>query len=1415
MTNPYAPQNPCLPMVVSAFVLNEAVASDPDARIAPITQPNYSFLRLAEDIVQNDAQDSTDLHYTYPATNNPRLYDIGRNVRLDRRIGTYVSWTLPKLYRSGVAATPNSQGGTDADKDQARQQKGLPPVSSQERSGAGTFQGDYSSPDFRFVPTRWLVVRLIDKSSIANLPAAIADKLEFTAWIVDSDLNDELALLKQAEIFMGRCIDYESWNEASAGDMRSRPQLSVLNAANPIFADFQPHNSNVFSIVDNFNYTDQNGKTAILQSATASYYVIGWHSKEEEDPFYMTTAAIQAKQTLQTRLNNLSIDLPNPVKDKTISDWLCFIGSARSVCHGAIYNVQWTYDKMPPSPAQLTGQYLSKTTNQPVAIGTTPTDTVLSYVHAHMNLDPKDLVRLEKDVWNLGTLLLAQDDGVDKKAEAEDMLYSYNFERVYSGKKWHLTGSDSHPGQMPNTDQVETLRRLNYTQEVLDKALRTEKQLKWTLFSEWWKYVSAQEKIYDVHKVRKVSQNNLTDIITRLNTLRGRTDAKYPDKVCINSLQAEVDTLKTQIPTKTKGQEASAEPFYTRKDPTLLLGGIAAGWPEDYLNKLKIRLSSQVTFKIDEKCHRFQTAVAAIVAKLPGNTSGISAAVPSLLNEFFSFSGATPPDPGPTDVVPLYHDHGPLATSTGPLRDQWSGTQPWWPLFLEWQAEYFHIPYADWELAPTDASTWEYQVKGAPNPPLWLQSGIDKRTISGRMLMLPQPSFSLGTAIQRLENNLGPKLPVAPDEIDFLLAHLPSIPYLSSPMSGLTDHLVTLCRGTHIKPSQRPAGTQATTMAAALTSVKDLTNEQTHEPFTSKQLGLIGQESQQTPYGDLVRLSDNSTASPFKPATHGQMRFTQINVIDKFGQSVCVLNPDPVPDDKTPHIKPIVSDVYAPQQYVDANSGIPAQPNVVDRKMPNLSDNEFVQLPPGINQDSRLNFDFMFHNVHSPEEQVPNNYWEPCGDYDTPIWGWVLLNYVDYGLQFFDANGNFYREVRLGGLNGDVISSPWKPFGPPKTHTVDTKRLDDLLAVFTTQDTGPPYLAQFFQMIELALSKPNPTPSAFASYLQNVIGKPFALTTFGMSLELSTDAYVNQASAPSDLSPMTLLPPTDASQTQYQFPIKIGDAERPYDGLVGYWNTGLDSPGDTDFSNLYTYFTQPPNPPSSKTLAAHTAAAAPTTVEIALENLPRLSPFFTSPDVTTNTTPGSQIFAPQLVETVIGSNLSHYSIFAGIVDPFVALHAYPGILPVSSLQLPHWTIAKAMDNMTAFFHYGPLLVTQDVPQVFDPHYSTINETEKVDETDAVAIPSLKNAKWAWLQPFEVLPTEEEGDEGAECGGEEGAVKKEALGGTDPVADKFTQYMALGVTPSDEKPRYEAGPYTAIEGYLQLLEPLMKAETTGS
>ena len=53
-------------------------------------------------------------------------------------------------------------------------------------------------------------------------------------------------------------------------------------------------------------------------------------------------------------------------------------------------------------------------------------------------------------------------------------------------------------------------------------------------------------------------------------------------------------------------------------------------------------------------------------------------------------------------------------------------------------------------------------------------------------------------------------------------------------------------------------------------------------------LRKIGVETDLTPYGSLVRLSDLQH-SAFKPVTHGQFRHTKLNIIDKFGQAVAAI----------------------------------------------------------------------------------------------------------------------------------------------------------------------------------------------------------------------------------------------------------------------------------------------------------------------------------------------------------------------------------------------------------------------------------------------------------------------------------------------------------------------------------------------
>ena len=54
--------------------------------------------------------------------------------------------------------------------------------------------------------------------------------------------------------------------------------------------------------------------------------------------------------------------------------------------------------------------------------------------------------------------------------------------------------------------------------------------------------------------------------------------------------------------------------------------------------------------------------------------------------------------------------------------------------------------------------------------------------------------------------------------------------------------------------------------------------------------------------------------------------------------------------------------------------------------------------------------------------------WRVATDYEQSIFGWIVINYADYGLQFFLSTGQFYREIRMGGANNMNIGPKYVPF---------------------------------------------------------------------------------------------------------------------------------------------------------------------------------------------------------------------------------------------------------------------------------------------------------------------------------------------------------------------------------------------------
>jgi len=545
-------------------------------------------------------------------------------------------------------------------------------------------------------------------------------------------------------------------------------------------------------------------------------------------------------------------------------------------------------------------------------------------------------------------------------------------------------------------------------------------------------------------------------------------------------------------------------------------------------------------------------------------------------------------------------------------------------------------------------------------------------------------------------------------------------------------------------------------------------------------------------------------ACPFKPVTHGQFCFTKLNIIDKFGQVAHALAPG-VNDGRVP-LRPFISEYYNPQrlftaQAADKLTHTEAKKNQTPPLSVASADEhyEFIQLPPQINQFARLNASFVTlqsHKIPGPPDhqgnatEIVETYWQPVGQWENPVWGWVVLNYANYGVQFFFPDGSFFCEVRRGGPTGaQALSTRWLPRGRQVDEAVlrqpETQQLQNLLKVLSEGPSAALHLQAFIDMVNGAMSTMFPPPSAYAEFLGSLVGPPLALVNMGWSLELAQQPAENHAVSSTLAPPIVLLDPattkpqprpqpsprSSTSLPTYSFPLKLGDQLKPYDGLLGYWDqlppsSPLRIPGNAlDFRTLHTYYyhADPPLPES--------AVITP----ITNKTFPSLPPTWKNP---------------------ISLSSSDYHLercrflhgFGAVVDPFTPVHGYTGgVLPTAELRLPSRTWQEAFEKMTCFFEVGPVVVVEDVPGL-GAEVTQVGETIKGkvgNKPYEVSMPSLSAAKWSWMQPYFLNKKGEEGR------------------GSGSTGTSSVEYRTYGVKPVDSKPRFQPSPYTALDGYLEI------------
>jgi hypothetical protein len=906
----------CLPVALEAFVLNPAVCDEGPSFITPIVQPNYVSLRLDNSQIQHDILPHIDLLNAKPASANPRISRTwsaplrplqpadpspppGSLTEIDRsRLGVYLHWSIPRGYRSGASAAAKASESATA------------------KQRSDDEEPTQQNPVFPLVPNRWLVVRVLrdfepQSDSVAKASAwviesdkvrkidelddsvdLLTDVTPFVSYAGDAESNEDI-LNNQAEIYIGYRKPLSDWKESHSKD--DRVPLSVMNSSNPLFADYALHNPNVFSTKDNLQYgVDQHNQPLYLTSATCDYAVFGWHSDPNVDPL----SALKNKDLqfqLQTRLKNFSlVAQPNADgKGDIESTDSSNIGrhesksGTRLFCHSARYGVRFTVDQKPAAPADDFAKLFSPDVPmEPVSVGTSPLDAVLAFLQAHQSdTEFEDTLFKEQDpeppsdsaaaataqpapsavaqaLMGMRELLYSTEDDYDAKTKAADLIYAHNFTGAAGGFAWHYDRKKEKDGPPlePSPTEKQQLIQLNEQQRVWDANQGKLRQLRWALFAEFFKYVSDPSNTSQ-DRAEETSTERFQLYASRVPSLRREIDDLTAQQGILEKLMCE-----RTVPARKVAKDA----FFKRMDPTLCLAGLDDGWDADFLQSTKTRF-----FLKDSDGSSSSSSNNGSLIQGPGPAD--SQPVQPILD---LVSKQLDSDISPTVLGLLREASGGWQTSLAHYgHKQWTH-QPFSPQFVEWEGTYYHVPWDRWkvDLAKSAVAASNHtHVTYVNDVELAKQPGItgDRRHISGRMLVLPQPSFALGAVVSQVLDTI----PVDPDSTpttdaragfnlknkedrDSFQAGVKKLRFVSGELSGLTDALLTMATGQHVKPNVRVQGEKKVIpMKAAEIAGENI--GLVHDDFVR-----MDGETGRTPYGTMTDFANETY--PFKPVQHGQ-----------------------------------------------------------------------------------------------------------------------------------------------------------------------------------------------------------------------------------------------------------------------------------------------------------------------------------------------------------------------------------------------------------------------------------------------------------------------------------------------------------------------------------------------------------------
>ena len=643
----------------------------------------------------------------------------------------------------------------------------------------------------RYIVRLSLILTDVAKDCIRNIKDIPAtEDVEVTA---SPYIDPSMPANQQSQTYLGRCSLWENWD----GDhypINNLTKITVNRIANPYFADYQPQNAGVFSFFDDLTVPQGGrfGSDYKFVSGSISYTVMGYHDDEFNDPLYID---VFINQTPAEKLAACQMEVSSTGLTADDQTWLQTPLTAnnqyqemRGLCHGSFYNVLWNF---PPAgnpipstfkfPADDLQQSFAK--SQPLSVGTNAIDALFAWLRSTNSSDGLATDDMRRYLTKIQTLVLDLNDDIDSQLQAEDLLATNNFIPSPQGVYWHFKDTD--PDNKSNTltptpDQAAALKSMNDNQRVVNALLRQQARLRAELFSTWFTYVADRNTGNPADQQNRVSLlgQKVTSLRTQLNA---NDDGKGGG--AINTYQVAVKSAQGLLPGNTTVVAGTELNFYMQRDPTLFIAGLSSKWPTNFNDKLQVRLQDQASSYVDGsgKTQPFPNVPTAslLAVKIPDM---FVSSMTNLLGEAeIEYLGA--PNAHAT-VAPEYFNAG----------DRFMGQNGWFPLFIEWEAEYYHIPFDLWSFAPQGPQARIGYGLQASADPANVNIQSDYRVLSGRCPVLPQASAMLEATLKQVFARASPDVlgqSLTPEEREQLLATARSLDFSSTPLSGFTDQLVT------------------------------------------------------------------------------------------------------------------------------------------------------------------------------------------------------------------------------------------------------------------------------------------------------------------------------------------------------------------------------------------------------------------------------------------------------------------------------------------------------------------------------------------------------------------------------------------------------------------------------------------------